>query len=64
VREWKDLLYRHRMKQKDYSDSEYDGYRRPMNSKDRTTCTLMLLTCCRTIRSTSHDVRSATQPER
>ena len=33
VREWKDLLYRHRMKRREYSDSEDDDYRRPMNSE-------------------------------
>ncbi|OAP60899.1 hypothetical protein AYL99_05901 [Fonsecaea erecta] len=31
VREWKDLLYRHRMRQRSYSESEDDDYRRPMN---------------------------------
>ncbi|EXJ71707.1 uncharacterized protein A1O5_05515 [Cladophialophora psammophila CBS 110553] len=33
VREWKDLLYRHRMRQKSYSESEDDDYRRPMNKQ-------------------------------
>ncbi|OCT51678.1 G-patch domain containing protein [Cladophialophora carrionii] len=33
VREWKDLLYRHRMKRRDYSDSEDEEYRRPMNKQ-------------------------------
>lgn len=33
VREWKDLLYRHRMRRRIYSDSEGDDYRPPVNSK-------------------------------
>lgn len=33
VREWKDLLYRHRARRRGTSDSENDDYRRPMNSK-------------------------------
>ncbi|KIX94513.1 uncharacterized protein Z520_09899 [Fonsecaea multimorphosa CBS 102226] len=33
VREWKDLLYRHRMRQRSYSESEDDDYRRPMNKQ-------------------------------
>ncbi|KAJ9607874.1 hypothetical protein H2200_007953 [Cladophialophora chaetospira] len=33
VREWKDLLYRHRTKRRDYSDSEEDSYRPLMNKR-------------------------------
>ncbi|KIW85879.1 hypothetical protein Z517_01272 [Fonsecaea pedrosoi CBS 271.37] len=33
VREWKDLLYRHRIRQRSYSDSEDDDYHRPMNKQ-------------------------------
>ncbi|KIX04661.1 uncharacterized protein Z518_05531 [Rhinocladiella mackenziei CBS 650.93] len=33
VREWKDLLYRHRIKPRDLSDSEDDDYHRPMNNQ-------------------------------
>ncbi|EXJ58684.1 hypothetical protein A1O7_06113 [Cladophialophora yegresii CBS 114405] len=33
VREWKDLLYRHRTKRRGYSESEDDEYRRPMNKQ-------------------------------
>ena len=43
VREWKDLLYRHRMKNRDYSDSE-DRYRPAMNSKQLPTRKALLLT--------------------
>ncbi|KIW95048.1 uncharacterized protein Z519_03629 [Cladophialophora bantiana CBS 173.52] len=33
VREWKDLLYRHRIRQRSYTESEDDDYRRPMNKQ-------------------------------
>lgn len=65
VREWKDLLYRHRMRRRDYSDSEDDEYQRPMNSKESVNhAATMFLTVCRTICSASNVVCSTAKYQR